>query len=318
MWHRRVSKLLAVVVASSLSLVACKGTDAGGGSTLINIGVGIDAAYAPFFVADQEGLFKAAGLHVKLVQFGTGGQAVSAVGTGRIQIACSSNVTTTSQAASDPKLRAFSVYESSGDYNKAVLRKGVQSPKDVKNFGVVQGISQFAAYKYLKANGVDTSRVKMVQAGTPDMIQLMQRGSIDGFVLWQPWPQKAVSQGIGSIVANSSQFGVSFNNWLISSNAWLTGHDATAQKVARVLDQAAQRIKSDPDLAAKDTEKAVAIKPADTLQQIKAIKFGVTNFTPDSVAGTKEIANYFVQIGAIKNTPDVDKLLMLNWYKGQG
>ncbi len=60
----------------------------------INVGVGIDAAYAPFFIASHRGLFKKADLDVNLIRFAQGGEGVDAVIAGQAQLAGASEMTT--------------------------------------------------------------------------------------------------------------------------------------------------------------------------------------------------------------------------------
>lgn len=282
----------------------------------LRVGVGIDAAYAPFFVADAEGMFSKAGLKVELVQFGRGGEAVDAVSAGEIDIAGNSDTTTTAQMASSDNLRAIASYESSGQYIKAVLRDGLSSAKDVKKLGYVQGLSQIATNKYLEAAGVDPESVQLVPASPADMPALLRRGDIDGYVMWEPWPQMAVDQQIGFVDAQSDAFGFSYYHWLVSDRGWLSGHQDVAQKFTKVLDEAARMTEADPDLAASVTEKAVKIKPADTKVAIDQIDFAVKSLDDGSVKATTEIVDFYEKVGAIKSRPDLSEALVLDWYKG--
>lgn len=288
------------------------GANAGG---TLRVGVGIDAAYAPFFMADAEGMFKQAGLNVELVQFGRGGEAVDAVNAGEVQIAGNSDTTTTAQMASAPKLNAFASYESSNKYIKAILRNGLTGAKDIKKIGYVQGLSQIATNKYLKANGIDPASVEFVPASPADMPALLGRSDIDGYVLWEPWPQMAVDQKIGFVDQVSEKFDFSYYHWLVSDSAWLAANEEQAQKFTKVLDEAAKRVEADPNLASTVTEKAVKIKPADTLVAIDQIDFAVKALDEGSVASTTEIVDFYQSVGAIKTRPDLTKSLVLNWYR---
>ncbi|WOQ17388.1 ABC transporter substrate-binding protein [Raineyella sp. W15-4] len=310
------SGLVLVASMAACSRPAADQAQAATDQTTLRVGVGIDAAYAPFFVADAEGMFTKAGLKVELVQFGRGGEAVDAVNAGEINLAGNSDTTTAAQMASSDKLRAIASYESSGQYIKAVLRDGLSGPKDVKKLGYVQGLSQIATNKYLEANGIDPKSVELVTAAPADMPALLRRGDIDGYVMWEPWPQTAVDQKIGHVDANSAAFGFSYHHWLVTNEAWLSGHEETAQKFTKVLDEAAKKTEADPDLAATVTEKAVKIKPADTKVAIDQIDFAVESLGTESVKSTTEIVDFYQSIGAIKSRPDLSKALVLDWYKG--
>eukprot|EP01031_Cornospumella_fuschlensis_P019344 gene19344-23706_t len=71
-----LSRLSSAVPALSLALSLAFGLSlAPAGAEPIRIGMGVDPSHSPFFVANQRGLFKKAGLDVNLVRFTQGGEA---------------------------------------------------------------------------------------------------------------------------------------------------------------------------------------------------------------------------------------------------
>ncbi|MBO9627732.1 MAG: ABC transporter substrate-binding protein [Microbacterium sp.] len=326
---KRSLKLLAAAVATAtgLSLAAC----APGGTVPsdpsdqpetapayvpVNIGVGADAAYAAFFVADQLGLFAEAGLDVTLTPFSTGGDALAALGAGQIQMTQSSPATITSIIANNPSITAFVQTVDVAGINKVVLRNGVESATDVKSFGYVKGLSQYMAYAYFEENGVDPATINWVAAGAGDMPALIQRGDIDGFFLWEPWPTNVTTAGSGSVVATATEFpdlDPVLVNWLASTDDWLAANEATAKAVTAVLGEAIDIIDDDPQVAADAVEQAVAIKAADALVMVGRLGFGLQPITGDVVAATQQIGDFFVSTGAISATPDLKSELVLDW-----
>jgi NitT/TauT family transport system substrate-binding protein len=195
-----------------------------------------------------------------------------------------------------------------------VLRKGLKSASQIKTFGYIAGTSQFAAIKYLQSKGVNPSKVKMVSGGAPDtLLSLLQRGDIDGFVLWEPWPQKAQAEAIGRIVENSSAFGFSFQNWLISSSTWLGQNKATVQKIVKVLAQAEQQIAANPKVAEGPTDQAADLTPAATLQAVKLVTWKIRPLNSATLSSSETIARFFVKINAISKLPNLKAGLVLNW-----
>jgi len=322
---KHTMKLLgaALAAAAALALAACSpggtapapsGSSGADQYVPIQIGVGADAAYAPFFLADQQGLFKQAGLDVTLVPFATGGDALNALGAGQIAMTMSSPATITSTIANNPKITAFVQTVDIGRYNKVVLRKGVDTVKDVKNFGYVKGLSQYMGYSYFEANGIDPTTVNWVAAGAADLPALLQRGDIDGFVLWQPWPTNVETAGTGHVVALANDIpGLKLVNWIATTHDWMDANEATAKAVVKVLGEAIDIIKSEPDTAAKAVETAVAIKASDAAAMLKEMDFGLTPITADDVAAATKIGDFFVSTGAITATPDLKTDLITDW-----
>ena len=164
---------VAAVTAAVLSLAATTGcsrpaegaskTDSAGP---VKIAVGIDTTYAPYFVAEDEGMFKKAGVNVELIQFGRGGEAVDALAAGQVHLAGSSDATTITQFQQSPELVALFATQTSGEYVKVVLRNGVK-PENVKKMMIVPGLSEIATAKYLESKGIDAKSVEFITA-TPN------------------------------------------------------------------------------------------------------------------------------------------------------
>jgi NitT/TauT family transport system substrate-binding protein len=280
----------------------------------VQVGVGSDAAYAPFFIADQEGLFAKAGLDVTLTPFASGGDALTALGAGQIDLTMSSPATITSTIANNPKITAFVQTVGLGRYNKVVLRNGVDSAKDIKTFGYVAGLSQYMAYNYLKSQDIDPDTINWVPAGAADLPALLQRGDIDGFVLWQPWPTNVTTAGTGHVVALADDIpGVKLVNWLATTHDWIDANDSTAKALVKVLGDAMDIVKQDPDAAANAVQTAVAIDAKAAAGMLDEMDFGLAPITSDDVTSTLKIGDFFVSTGAIAKTPDLKSDLVLNW-----
>jgi ABC-type nitrate/sulfonate/bicarbonate transport system substrate-binding protein len=287
--------------------------DAAGGP--LRIAVGIDASYAPFFVADEEGMFADAGLDIELVQFGRGGEAVDALASGQVQLAGSSDTTTIAQLRQNPSLRAMYSYEVSGDYLKVVLRNGVDTAADIRKMGIVPGLSQISTDKYLASNGIPADSVEMVSATPTDMPALLDRGDIDGYVLWEPWPATALAQGSGHVAAVTGDFDWFYHHWAITTEPWLDKNETTARAIAQVLVDATARVESDPRAAAAATRKAVNVADDQTVTAVDEIDFGVENLTDKSIESAQSIVDFYRKIGVLSEQPDLASAMLLDWYQ---
>lgn len=280
----------------------------------MRVGVGADAAYAPFFIADQNDLFAKVGLEVELVPFANGGDALNALGAGQIQVTMSSPATITSTIANNPEITAFAEVLDVGRYNKVVLRNGIESAADVKNFGYVAGLSHYLSHAYFESNGVDPDSINWIAAGAADLPALIQRGDIDGFFLWQPWPTNIEKAGTGHVVAVANDIpGLKLANWLATTHDWFDDNEKTAAAFVSVVAQAIEVIDDDPDAAAAAVEKAVAIEAADARVMLDEMDFQLTAITPEAVEATTKVGDFFVENGTITATPDLATSLIVDW-----
>ncbi|MFE2188388.1 ABC transporter substrate-binding protein [Streptomyces sp. NPDC059455] len=291
----------------------------GGGGTegpTVRVAVGIDPSFAPFFLADAQGLWAKHGVKVQLVQFGRGGEGVDALAGGQVQLAGNSDTTTIGQLQQNPGLRSLLVYEQSGRYLKVVLGPKTGSPAKIRKVAVVPGLSELAATRFLEAKGIDKKSVTFITADPPEIPALLQKGDVDAYVLWDPWPEKGVELG-GRIVGTTGDYGVSYAQWLIADNSWLSSHKSIAAKVARPLQDAARRTESDPDAAAAATQKAARIPTAQTVEAIKEIDFGVRDITSADLKTYTATAQFYVDTGKAKSRPDVARTALRGWFTQQ-
>lgn len=282
----------------------------------LKVAVGIDSTYAPYFLADREGMFEAAGLDVELVQFGRGSEAVDALIAGEVQLAGSSDATTVTQFQQNPGLRALYATQTSGEYVKVVLRNGVQNGGEIRKMAIVPGLSEVAAAEYLRSQGRSPEEVEFVTVTPNEASALMGRGDVDGFVMWEPWPSTAVEEGVGYVSESTGDYGWDYNHWVISTQEVLDAGEENAQTVADVLAEAAQRVEEDPDLAVAATTEAVDVPEQQVRQAIDEIDYGVRSFTPEDVKSAGTAADYFVDSGVLTQRPDLEAGIVVDWIEG--
>jgi NitT/TauT family transport system substrate-binding protein len=280
----------------------------------IVIGVGVDPAYATFFLAAQNKEFEKAGLNVELLQFTQGGDAVDGLVAGQNQLVGAAEPTTLIRAVRSD-MRILAVYGQSGSYIKFVARPGITDIKQAKKFGIVPAsVSDFATGKMLAKYGIDEKSVEMISGGPPEFPALLTRGDVDGYFLWEPWPSNGVALG-GKILTTSGDVGYSYNMWLSASGSWFDGHKAEARAILGVLAKSCDQVTSDPQKAAAATQAQAKIPADKTLGMLKEIQCKVRDFTPADIATYKEIAQFLVDRKVTPTKADVDKYLQVGFYK---
>jgi NitT/TauT family transport system substrate-binding protein len=302
-------------MVAALALTACgsSGGSGGSGGDTIRVGVGIDAAYAPFFLAAEDGMFKDAGLNVQLIQFGRGGEAVQAIAGDQVDVAGNSDTTTLTLMQQNPDLRASFIYEQSGKYLKVVARPGITQASQIKKMGVVPGLSDYMARKYFEANNVDLKSVKFIESDPPELPTLTKKGDVDAYLLWEPWPSQGVSLGLKELTDTGS-YGYSYVHWAVSGSKWLDSHEEEMTKLAEVIGKASEITATDPDRAAEAVEAQAKIKAADAKQAIELVDWTVRGFTDKDMESYKEQVQYFVDKGIFKEPLDISSNILMDWY----
>lgn len=302
-----------VLYAAAAALVVAAllpGAGSAGKLDTIRFSVGIDTAYAPFFVAKNEGIFKRHGLDVNLVQFAQGGDGVDAMIAGAIEAGGSGDATVLGKSLRGP-LKAFAVFNSSGDYIKLTVRKSITDVHQIRKIGIVPGsLSHYAAFKMLDYFKIPRTSVTFIRGGPPDMPVLLQRGDIDAYVIWEPWPTRAVDGGYGKVLMRTKGFKYRYVLMLVARSDWLSAHRSEAENFVRAIDEADRLVEAKPTVAATDTQKEVKIPPADSILAVKQIDFGVRDLTSRDLANFKDISDFLVDQKITPRAPDAASVVV--------
>ncbi|WP_106960799.1 ABC transporter substrate-binding protein [Streptomyces sp. 351MFTsu5.1] len=287
--------------------------NANGKRPTVRIALGVDASYAPLYLAAERGMFEKAGLDVQLMQVEGGPAAAQAVTAGTAQISANADSTALPQMVSNPDLRALGAFQSSGRYLKVVLRQGITSPDQIRTMGSIQGIGLYATHEYLQHHGIDPDSVTIRQSAPQEIPTMLQRGDIDGYILFDPWVSKGVAAG-GHIAGSIGDFGVTYVQWLIADQKWLADHQELAGKVFKVVAEADRLVTEDPHAAALAAHEQAQLPVAATEKAIGEISFTSRALTPADVTSAGRIVDFLEQQRLIKSAPDLDTVLLRGWY----
>ncbi len=312
----RLTRLSAALSAGvlALALAAC-GSDSDGDSSLptVRFAVGADVAFSPLYVAEEKGLFAEQGVNVELVKTEGGPAPTQSVAAGAAQMGANADPTVLGNAVQSKNLRALAIFQQSDRYIKVVLRKGVTSAKQIKSMAVVDGSPLMGTVRYLESQGVDRSKVKFVKSSAPEIPALLKRGDVDGFVLYEPWPTRAVADG-AHVTAVTGDFGMQYHQWVVADEKWLAGNTETAAKVVKAIAAAGKLITDDPQTGAEATEKVIKLPVEQSLAQFKEIDYVTRGFTAEDLKSYQTTIDFFVKEKLWSGTPDLDQVVLKDWF----
>jgi len=305
--------LAVVMVAGCASSADGANNGTSGSNNQVVIGVAADATYGEFFVADAQGLFKEAGLNVKIRKFAAGGDAVQAIAGKEVQLAGASPTTLLTVAAENPALRAPFVYMESQSFIKVVARPNIKTAADIKTIGVVPGLSTFLGHAYLKSEGIDSTNVKFVSSDPATLPSLAQKGDVDAFVLWEPWPSRGAALGL-TVLKDSGSFDQPIMQALAGNQDWIDQNAAEVAKIGKVLQQASDFIKSDPEKASTAIAKATGGDHDQSLKDMALVNYGVRAYKESDYSALAQQSDFFVKAGTLKKAPELKAIFLQSWY----
>ncbi|WP_072803192.1 ABC transporter substrate-binding protein [Rhodococcoides yunnanense] len=309
-----LGRALALGIASVTVLAAgCTrpATEDAATSERVRISVGVDASYAPIFLADSEGMFDAAGLDVEVIQTEGGAAAAQNVVAGTSELSGNADSTALTVMAANPGLRALGVFQDSDRYFQVVLREGL-APADITTMGVFPGIGLYFTDLYLRSLGIDPAETTLVTTSPPEQPALLARGDIEGFISFDPWVAQAEASG-GNVVATTGDFGAKYSQWIIGSEGWLAANEELAGKVFGVIAEASAIVDEDPDRAAAATASAIQIDEAAAKAQVTQIDFGGRDFTDADIEQAQSLVDFFTAQGVLAADVDPSTVLLRGW-----
>ncbi|WP_228022469.1 ABC transporter substrate-binding protein [Streptomyces acidicola] len=284
------------------------------GQPTVRLALGVDASYAPFYLAVERGMFKKAGVNVELVKTEGGPAASQAVTAGTAQIAANADSTALPLMVANPGLRTLGVFQSSDRYLKVVLRDGIDSPKQIRTMASIGGLGLYATHQYLKHNDIDPKSVKILESSPPEIPGMLEQGSIDAYVLFEPWAARGDTAG-GHIAGRIGDFGVKYVQWLLADQSWLKDNEDLAGKVFKVVAEADKLVTDDPAAAAKASEQQVKLPADQTAKVLPEITFAARGIDDTDVTESEKIAGFLVEQKLIKKSPELGTTLLKGWYE---
>jgi NitT/TauT family transport system substrate-binding protein len=320
--------LVAVLLAAvMLVLAACGGDDgdsssssssssSGGGGTGpetkdLKIGLLKIGDVLPFWVAEKQGFFKDVGFtSVKGTEMAGGAAIQPAVQSGQLDLGWSNNVSVILAHTQkfDFKFFGGGVFLTPDSYgNQSILVKDsspIKGAKDLegKTVGVntLGNLNELEVKSWLDGEGVDPSKVKIVELGTPLTVPPLVQGRVAAVTANEPAITIAKAKGGVRVIADKpfAAFGEEpfLAGWM-STGKWLDAHPRTAKAFNDAMQKSVDWIKANPDEAnavltektgipaavvgkmVKSTDKPT-IAPADLEPYIDAAKkYGLTKET---------------------------------------
>ncbi|BCJ64058.1 aliphatic sulfonate ABC transporter substrate-binding protein [Polymorphospora rubra] len=303
--------LLMTVAVAACSENQSPGESGGDATTsvAVNFGVGVDPAYSPIYLADQDNLFEQAGLDVTVTQYqeGTGGLDAILAKQGQVTASTESSLL---NRATRGDIKGLAVFSQSPSFIKLVARSGISDVAGIKKYGVVPGtVNEYATNKVLDSRGISRDSVEFVNASPAEMPALLQRGDVDGYIMWEPWPSRGVANG-GTVLLTSGDIGYVYNLVIGVDGAWYEANKETAKKVVDTIAQACEQLTADPAKAGTVTETAIKVPAAEAQTLLEGVQCQVRDFTDDDIRRYDEIAQFQQDSGIVTQKADAATVMV--------
>lgn len=277
---------------SLLALPAAAGAFIGPASaqapTRITIATGVDPSFAAFYVAKEGRFFERNGLDVT-VNTGPSGSAMIAFLIGnQIQSAYGAEQAGVSANVRDPNVVAVAEGVALLRWI-SVLGRGIRTMEELKGkrVGVARGTGSetfwLSVVSKLNLNPADYT---IVNVEAPEMVAAMERGNIDAFAVWEPWPTRALRAIPNThILVNNESIQI-VRNYVYMNKGWATENRPVAERVMRALIQASDFLDSNRDEAVRQVARFLRQDRSLVAELMTKVGYRM-NLTADSVANVQ-------------------------------
>ncbi|MGG5890269.1 ABC transporter substrate-binding protein [Falsiroseomonas sp. HC035] len=250
----------------------------------MTIATGVDPSFAPYYVAREGGFFTRNGLDCT-VNTGPSGSAMVAFLIGnQINSAYGAEQAGVSAHLVDPNVVA--VAEGTALLRWiSVLGRNIENMEGLKGkkVGVARGTGSETFWLSVVAKlNLNPADYTIVNVEAPEMVAALERGNIDAFAVWEPWPTRAMRAIPNTKILVSNEQIQIVRNFVYMNKAWAQSNAEATTRLMRSLVQAQEYIASNPTEAAAQVARFLRQDRAFIAELMTKVEYKM-NLTPDSV-----------------------------------
>ena len=293
----RITSVIALLATVGLASSAA----AAQSLTKMTIATGVDPAFSQFYVAKEAGLFEKNGLDVTINTGPSGSAMVPFLINNQIHSAYGSDLA--------------GVINHNVDNNIVVVADGTYLLKWLSVIG--RNVPDMAALKgkrvaIAKGTGAEifwnrvveklklnASDYKIVDVESPEMVAALERGDVDAFATWEPWPTRALMNVKGTKLLQDAEGIYNNINFVYMNRTWIEKNEDTAVRFMRALVEANDLIGKDRAAAATMVSKFLKMPVELARELMPKVEYNMT-LTDRAVATIKISEEQLLRQGKLK------------------
>ena len=289
----------------------------GGSDDTVKIGYLPSDHDAALFVADAQGLYKAKNISTELVQFNNGGDLMTAMASGDVDIGYVGISPVLSSISAGVPVKIISAAQTEGSGIIVSTNSGIGSAADLAGKTVATpgeaSIQHVLLSAYLKDNGMSLNDINESAMKVPSINDALKTGSLPAAITFQPYVSLGVTDDNVEQLVDSSEIAPGHPCCVVAaSQDFLDNHAGTAKEIVSIHENATDFINK--NIEAGNTKEIVKLLPDDIVADANAEVNSLESFP--FISGLddsfKENVDSFqgleVELGILNETIPQDKL----------
>ena len=254
----------------------------------MTIATGVDPAFSQFYVAKEAGLFEKNGLDVTINTGPSGSAMVPFLISNQVQAAYGSDLAGVINHGVDNNVVAVA----DGTYLVrwlSVVGRNVDTLEGLKGkkVGVAKGTGgEIFWNRVVQIKKLNAADYRIIDVEAPEMLAAIERGDIDGFATWEPWPTRTLMAVKGTKILQDAEGIYNNINFVYMNRGWIEKNQATAERFMRALIEANDIIGKDRPAAARMVAKFLKMPLELATELMPKVEFNMT-WTDRAVATIK-------------------------------
>lgn len=269
------NKVIAIIIAIVVIAVAGGYFFLGGSGDTVTIGYLPSDHDAALFVADAQGKFQENGINTKLVQFNNGGDLMTAMASGDVDVGYVGITPVLSSIAKGVPVKVISAAQTEGSGIVVAKDSGINDVSDLAGKKIATpgeaSIQHMLLTYYLEQNGMSINDLKVSSMKVPSMNDALKTGKIDGMITFEPYV--TIAEKNGAVVLAGSQDILPDHPCcvVVASDKYIENHPNETQKILEIHENAT-------DFINENSDEAAGMLPSDIVSDVEVEKVSMSSF----------------------------------------
>ena len=238
----------------------------GGGDDTVKIGYLPSDHDAALFVADAQGLYKEKNISTELVQFNNGGDLMTAMASGDVDVGYVGISPVLSSVSSGVPVKVISSAQTEGSGIIVTDDSNIKSAQDLAGKTIATpgeaSIQHVLLSAYLKANGMSLDDINESAMKVPSINDALKTGNLPAAITFQPYVSLGeTDDNIDKLVDSSEIMPGHPCCVVVASDDFIKNHEDTAKDIVAIHENATTFIND--QIAAGKTDDIVKLLPED-------------------------------------------------------
>jgi NitT/TauT family transport system substrate-binding protein len=310
-----MDKKYLIIVAAIIVILAIVGAYSvlsnGSDDNVVKIGYLPSDHDAALFVAKADDSFAKQGIKVETVQFNNGGDLMTAMASGEIDIGYAGIAPVLSSIEKGVPVKVVSAAQTEGSGIVVGKDSGINSVADLKGKTIAtpgEASIQYMLLEYaLKEAGVSIDDVEVSAMKVAPMNDALNNGKIDAILTFEPFVSTAVSNGAIELESSSDILPNHPCCVVVARDDFINDHGDELKTILEIHANATKYINENPD-------EAVAKLPKDIVSDLNVEKESLSNskfisgLDDDFKKNVNDFMNLEIELGLLKQVISGDKI----------